>query len=337
MTNGKIVSHALTKGVSGGIPWFVIFEPSKPVIFKQSDDGEYIRREAAMLATSDGPNGNVGCPMKKEERGHFLACLSAARTHLNDEQLMFIAEQQRFFAASRNEKDGEALDGMPAAAPKFEDLQSAYYTKMNEFSQKWEAAQNGEGEFPEFPNLKDEFNQFRGLAKNYLAAPDDRGQALLWCLENFGQSGIRWKNPGKVLTSLSNQLIDDWSDATWASNLSQTIARLVYEDTFNAGAALKRLEARQTTPAAKEEVAYARAMMWKGVDDEQWVEDVAAFQKAYPASANAKKLEQMVAVLANLKVGKMAPILTGNNIDGKPIALADYRGKVVYLVFWGFW
>jgi hypothetical protein len=338
MANGKIVSAALTKGVSGGIPWFVIFDPSKPVITKKGDDEGYTRREAAVLATADGPNGNVGCPMAKGERAHFLACLSAGRKNLNDDELLSIAESHRAFSAERNAKYGDAVDGIPAAPTGYGALEAAYFTKMEEFSVKWEAAQNGDGEFPEFPDFKEDFNLFRGLAKNYLAPPADRGRALLWCLENFGQSGIQWKNPGKVLTSLSNQLIDNYADADWAvGQLSQVIARNVHERSFNAAEAMMRLEAAQPNPAAKQAVAYARTMMWKGMDDEQWMADVAAFQKAYPESDQAKQLDQMIAVIANLKVGKMAPALAGKTIDGDPIALSDYKGKVVFLVFWGFW
>jgi len=32
-----------------------------------------------------------------------------------------------------------------------------------------------------------------------------------------------------------------------------------------------------------------------------------------------------------------APQIEGEDIDGKPTRLADYRGKVVLLDFWGNW
>ena len=41
--------------------------------------------------------------------------------------------------------------------------------------------------------------------------------------------------------------------------------------------------------------------------------------------------------LHNLAVGKPAPEIKGVDIHGKPLALSDYRGKVVALVFWGTW
>lgn len=39
----------------------------------------------------------------------------------------------------------------------------------------------------------------------------------------------------------------------------------------------------------------------------------------------------------NLAVGKTAPEIKGVDVHGKPLALSDYRGKVVALVFWGTW
>jgi AhpC/TSA family len=39
----------------------------------------------------------------------------------------------------------------------------------------------------------------------------------------------------------------------------------------------------------------------------------------------------------NLKVGKTAPDVEGEDLDGKRFKLSDYRGKVVVLDFWGHW
>jgi AhpC/TSA family len=41
--------------------------------------------------------------------------------------------------------------------------------------------------------------------------------------------------------------------------------------------------------------------------------------------------------ILNLGVGKTAPEISGEDIDGKPMKLSDYRGKVVVLDFWGHW
>ena len=36
-------------------------------------------------------------------------------------------------------------------------------------------------------------------------------------------------------------------------------------------------------------------------------------------------------------LGQLAPEIVGEDIDGKPIKLSDYHGKVVMLDFWGHW
>jgi cytochrome oxidase Cu insertion factor (SCO1/SenC/PrrC family) len=37
------------------------------------------------------------------------------------------------------------------------------------------------------------------------------------------------------------------------------------------------------------------------------------------------------------RVGRLAPEIEGEDIDGVPFKLSDYRGKVVLIDFWGHW
>jgi len=41
--------------------------------------------------------------------------------------------------------------------------------------------------------------------------------------------------------------------------------------------------------------------------------------------------------IQHLGIGKPAPDIEGEDIDGKKFKLSDYRGKVVMLDFWGHW
>jgi hypothetical protein len=41
--------------------------------------------------------------------------------------------------------------------------------------------------------------------------------------------------------------------------------------------------------------------------------------------------------IRNLAIGKVAPDIEGEDIDGKKFKLSDYRGKVVVIDFWGNW
>ena len=59
--------------------------------------------------------------------------------------------------------------------------------------------------------------------------------------------------------------------------------------------------------------------------------------KNYPKSEATKKAKQIVNQIHNLKVGAIAPSFEGKDVDGNPVALEDFRGKLTFLVFWGFW
>lgn len=50
-----------------------------------------------------------------------------------------------------------------------------------------------------------------------------------------------------------------------------------------------------------------------------------------------KEAEREIKMLQTLRVGKVAPEITGPDLDGKEFKLSDYRGKVVLLDFWGHW
>jgi hypothetical protein len=60
--------------------------------------------------------------------------------------------------------------------------------------------------------------------------------------------------------------------------------------------------------------------------------DVSTGRGALADAAKAELFE-----LRNLGIGKTAPEIEGEDVDGKKFKLSDYRGKVVVLDFWGDW
>jgi hypothetical protein len=68
---------------------------------------------------------------------------------------------------------------------------------------------------------------------------------------------------------------------------------------------------------------------------ETYFEDVL---KKYGDNAKLRKVaEDELFPIRHLSVGKPAPEIEGEDIDGKPFKLSEYRGKVVLLDFWGNW
>jgi tetratricopeptide (TPR) repeat protein len=49
------------------------------------------------------------------------------------------------------------------------------------------------------------------------------------------------------------------------------------------------------------------------------------------------RAKQELNELRNLRIGKVAQEIEGEDLDGKKFKLSDYRGKVVMLDFWGHW
>jgi hypothetical protein len=71
---------------------------------------------------------------------------------------------------------------------------------------------------------------------------------------------------------------------------------------------------------------------------EDLLEDVAKDYKELKSYAPLGTLAQGdLFEIRNLKVGQVAPDITGVDLDGVQFKLSDYRGKVVVLDFWGFW
>jgi thioredoxin-related protein len=83
MTGGKDVLGHYRKGEAGGIPWFVFM------------DGK-----GTVLATSDGPKGNIGYPAEPHEIDHFLGMLKKTVRRIEPGQIDQIEVALRQAAAA---------------------------------------------------------------------------------------------------------------------------------------------------------------------------------------------------------------------------------------------
>lgn len=76
------------------------------------------------------------------------------------------------------------------------------------------------------------------------------------------------------------------------------------------------------------------------LDRDRPQEAKAAFESAIresPGSDTAKAAERSIYEITTLAIGKPAPQFAARTIDGRPISLADFRGKVVLLNVWATW
>lgn len=65
------------------------------------------------------------------------------------------------------------------------------------------------------------------------------------------------------------------------------------------------------------------------------VDHLQSLETEYPDARD--DLERTAFVIENLRIGAIAPDITGKDVHGESLTLADYRGRVVLLVFSGQW
>jgi hypothetical protein len=74
---------------------------------------------------------------------------------------------------------------------------------------------------------------------------------------------------------------------------------------------------------------------------EKLVADYGDVHLRYPGGIDRGAIRDLVEnelfAFENLRIGKVAPEITGEDIDGVDFKLSDYRGKVVVIDFWGDW
>jgi hypothetical protein len=81
MVHGTRVEATLTGGEKKGYPWSVILDA-----------------EGKALIDSDGPAGNIGCPVTAAEAAHFMDMLKTTRQRLTDDELAVIRAEHDAFA-----------------------------------------------------------------------------------------------------------------------------------------------------------------------------------------------------------------------------------------------
>ena len=87
MENGQEVANRLRGDRQGGIPWMVIL------------DGK-----GKELISSDGPNGNIGCPVMPAESAYFLTMLQSSKDRMSADDLATVAQQLEEFAKPYRER-----------------------------------------------------------------------------------------------------------------------------------------------------------------------------------------------------------------------------------------
>jgi hypothetical protein len=158
------------------------------------------------------------------------------------------------------------------------------------------------------------------------------------------QQGSQTSGPGPGLEKIARGVIekstDDQKKALATVALAKVLgnqAELIHSLKKASGEALKKEEATH----GKEFIARLRAAdpdkVCKEAEGllEQVIEKHGDIKQGNSTLGATAKNDLFM--LRTFSIGKVAPEIDGEDTDGKPMKLSDYRGKVVVIDFWGHW
>jgi len=230
-------------------------------------------------------------------------------------------------------------------AERYRDLLKEYQKAVQEFSTAYRGAKTPEEKRKAIetkqPNRDSYAEKMLKIAED---APKDpvAVEALVWVgLNSFGQSAEK---------AMGVLIADHVKDPKIAS----LCPRMIYNPSPQAERLLRAVLAKNPGHEAKGQACMALGQRLRreaeGVDSKEKSEAMLKeaetllerVSKEFPEVKDSRGTlgdfaKNMLNALRNLGIGKTAPEIAGEDIDGKPMKLTDFRGKVVVLDFWGDW
>ncbi len=229
-------------------------------------------------------------------------------------------------AASNAESENSA-----AAADQYQKILKDFQTAQQKFMTAYQAAStDAERQKLTYPNSADYARRMLEVAEKNPASPA-AVDALVWVAVNdyYGPNGA------KALKELQQNHIE-------SEQLGPVCQRVVYSSSDETEKFLRAVLEKNPHKNVQAQACMALARFLRSKNppeaerlfnrvSEQYG-DTPAYRGTLADAAKAELYE-----MHNLVVGKVAPEIEGEDVDGKTFKLSDYRGKVVVLDFWGDW
>jgi hypothetical protein len=247
-----------------------------------------------------------------------------------------------------DDKDKPQPDKPPATpAEQYDALAKEYDKAQEDFFKAYREAKTEEEKSKlseNYPDPAKYAQRFLDLAKKY---PKDPAavDALVWVVTR-SRGG---PNPSEALGILQKDHLN-------SPKMAEVCQALAYNRTPAAETLLRAVLETSKNHASQGQACFALAQHAKqaaaqakrenSVDaDQRAAEAEALFERVAKEFADVKSYQGTLADAAKgelfeirfLAIGKVAPDIEGEDIDGKSLKLSDYRGKVVLLDFWGNW
>jgi len=236
--------------------------------------------------------------------------------------------------------DAKPKDEAPkTAAEQYQALTKEFEDAQQEFMKAYQAAQSPEEKQKVLrekrPNALDYVKKFADLAEKYPRDPA-AVDALVWVCTAAPTSPAGIKGMETLLKDhiKSEKIGPLTSRLAYAADGEKTLRKILNENphrdvkgmaTYNLAQIVKRNGDRGDEAAGKEAEKLFEEIAEKYADVKVYNRDLGKL-----AGSELREIRL-------LSVGKVAPDIEAEDIDGTKFKLSDYRGKVVMLDFWGHW
>jgi hypothetical protein len=230
-------------------------------------------------------------------------------------------------------------------AERYRDLLKAYQKAQEEFFQAYRAAKTDAERTTLLQTKRPDVDSYAvKMLKLAEDAPHDpvAVEALLWVAQSS-----QGPHADKALKGLIANYVRD-------PKIGSLCARLVYDNSPQSETLLREVVAQNPSREAKGTACLALGQRLRmqaeraGSDQQrehQMKEAEGFLERASKEFADVKYSRSTIGefarttlnALRNLGIGKTAPEIAGEDINGHPLKLSDFRGKVVVLDFWGDW
>jgi len=237
---------------------------------------------------------------------------------------------------SCGDRTTSAQSAGPAAAPagNYQALVAEYDSARAEFSRAYSAAKTDAARQQvvekKYPQPQKFAGRFLELAQKN---PDDPAavDALVWVVDNARNDA----DADKALPILRERHV-------LSDKIGSVCQSLVYSQSKEAEPFLREVLAKNPSRDVQGQACFSLACVLKrkSADEAdklftQAIEKYGDVKRYRGTLADAAKGELFE--LHNLAIGKVAPEIEGQDVEGKSFKLSDYRGKVTVIDFWGDW
>ena len=234
--------------------------------------------------------------------------------------------------AEAAEKATDAASASPA--DQYQAVVKEYEAAQQEFSKVYNAARTDE----ERQKLSDKYPQPKASSRRLLELARKNSKdpvaadALVWVVTN--------ERYGEDLDEALELLLRDHIES---EKLGQAAQMLVYSNAKEPERALETILQKNPHHEVKGKATFSLGLVNRSHDKnaeaeklfEQVIEKFGDIQNYRGTLADAARGQLFE--MRNLAIGKLAPEIKGEDVDGKSFKLSDYRGKVVVIDFWGDW